>query len=270
MDEFIDNKMLRERFNPDGSLLRQHQLRMLEMLKYIDGICRKHGIKYWLSSGTLIGAVRHGGFIPWDDDLDIEMLRDDYKKFVKAIAIEGKDHYALQTHQTDFNYFAPYGKLRDLRSRIKEDNLNDIYYKYHGVYIDVFIMEPSSSHKINRDSNLLQHYLLYKPNEVLHNRLFRRFYFTLTYVLLYRILFPLMRIFSRWGADTQLRHTLGSCFVKPRDSREIFPLKRINFEGYMFSVPCKPDLYLKKIYGDYMKLPDLNNIKVHTTKVELY
>ena len=60
---------LRKRFNPDGSLLRRQQLRMLELLEVIDVICRKHQIPYWLSSGTLIGAARHKGFIPWDDDL---------------------------------------------------------------------------------------------------------------------------------------------------------------------------------------------------------
>ena len=65
---------LRQRYNPEGSLLRRHQLRMLEILKEIDRICQKHRIDYWLSSGTLLGAVRHGGFIPWDDDLDIEMV----------------------------------------------------------------------------------------------------------------------------------------------------------------------------------------------------
>ena len=63
---------LRQRFNPEGSVLRQHQLRMLELLKVIDCICKKHDIPYWLSSGTLIGAARHKGFIPWDDDLDID------------------------------------------------------------------------------------------------------------------------------------------------------------------------------------------------------
>ena len=72
----IDAKVqsqLRERFNPDGSMLRRQQLRMLEILLHIDRVCAEHNIKYWLSSGTLLGAMRHGGFIPWDDDLDIEM-----------------------------------------------------------------------------------------------------------------------------------------------------------------------------------------------------
>ena len=75
---------LRKRFNPDGSLLRRQQLRMLELLEVIDVICRKHQIPYWLSSGTLIGAARHKGFIPWDDDLDIEMLRSDYLRLLKV------------------------------------------------------------------------------------------------------------------------------------------------------------------------------------------
>ena len=73
----IDKKLqqdLRERFSPEGSMLRKQQLRMLEILLYIDKVCKEHGIRYWLSSGTLLGAVRHGGFIPWDDDLDVEMM----------------------------------------------------------------------------------------------------------------------------------------------------------------------------------------------------
>ena len=76
---------LRARFNPDGSLLRRQQLRMLDILLEVDKICKKHDIRYWLSSGTLIGAMRHDGFIPWDDDLDIEMLRSDYVRLMKVL-----------------------------------------------------------------------------------------------------------------------------------------------------------------------------------------
>lgn len=268
MDEFIDNKMLRERFNPDGSLLRQHQLRMLEMLKYIDNVCRKYDIKYWLCSGTLLGAVRHGGFIPWDDDLDIEMLRGDYEKFVKALNLENSSDYVLQTHQTDPNYLAPYGKLRDLHSCIKEDNSNDLYYRYHGIYIDIFIMEPSSSILLNKFSNLLQSGVLFRMNKYIHNKLYRKIYISIGYFGLYKILFPIIRCLSSYGAGDRLRHTAGSCFSKARNRQDIFPLIKMNFEGIDFPVPGNSDNYLRKIYGDYMKLPDFKRIKVHTTNVE--
>ena len=84
----IDHQSLRQRFNPDGSLLRRQQLRMLEILVEIDKICQHHQIPYWLSSGTLIGAVRHNGFIPWDDDLDIEMMRSDYLRLMDILPRE--------------------------------------------------------------------------------------------------------------------------------------------------------------------------------------
>ncbi len=269
MDEFIDNKMLRGRFNPDGSLLRQHQLRMLAMLKYVDGICRKHGIKYWLSSGTLIGAVRHGGFIPWDDDLDIEMLRDDYKKLRKILYKE-KSSYVLQTHKTDSNYFAPYGKLRDLHSYIKEETSNDINYRYHGVYIDIFIMEPSSSLFLTKSSLFLQEKILFTPNVKIKDTFIRRLYFPTAYFVLYKLMFPLFRLLSQWKAGGQLRHTFGSCLLKPREVKDIFPLTEMLFENYSFPVPGNYDAYLTKIYGDYMRLPDLDSIVLHTVDVKLY
>ena len=121
---------LRKRFNPDGSLLRRQQLRMLELLEVIDVICRKHQIPYWLSSGTLIGAARHKGFIPWDDDLDIEMLRSDYLRLLKVLPQELPDNLALQTNETDPNYIFIYGKLRDKDSHLEETNSYDRIFYY--------------------------------------------------------------------------------------------------------------------------------------------
>ena len=91
------NEELRKRFNPEGSMLRRQQMRMLEILLEVDRICKKHDIPYWLSSGTLIGAMRHDGFIPWDDDLDIEMLRSDYLRLMEVLPKELPDWLARTT-----------------------------------------------------------------------------------------------------------------------------------------------------------------------------
>lgn len=81
------------------TVLRQAQLVMLRMLKIIDYICRKHDISYWMCSGTLLGAVRHKGFIPWDDDLDICMIREDYERFVEIAVNEFPEDMMLQTER---------------------------------------------------------------------------------------------------------------------------------------------------------------------------
>ena len=91
----MNHDELRQRYNPDGSLLRRQQLRMLDILVEVDRICKKHHIEYWLSSGTLIGALRHNGFIPWDDDLDIEMMRKDYLRLLEVLPKELPDWLAL-------------------------------------------------------------------------------------------------------------------------------------------------------------------------------
>lgn len=266
IDPILQEKLV-TRYNPEGSLLRCHQLRMLEILKYIDVVCKKHNIKYWLCSGTLLGAVRHGGFIPWDDDMDIEMLREDFEKFAKVMQDEPNANYVLQTHKTDPNYFAPYGKLRDLHSHMKEDNSNDLYYKYTGCYIDIFIIDPSSSEFLCRVGSLIWYMLLSRPNSV---GKIRSIWYPIAYLLVYHMLFPCLRFMSGLGAKKQYRLALGSCFLKPRSYDDIFPLRTLLFEGIEFPVPRDYDSYLRKIYGDYIHLPNLNNLERHTVKVEIY
>ena len=124
--------------NAEGTQLRKHQLKMLEMLKYVDELCRKHDIPYYLSGGTLLGAVRHQGFIPWDDDLDIILMKKDFRRLLNVLRNEPSVDYVLQCHQTDPYYIAPYAKLRMKNTQIREWNENDIYYRYRGIYIDIF------------------------------------------------------------------------------------------------------------------------------------
>ena len=160
----MNNEELRARFNPDGSMLRRQQMRMLEILLEVDKICKKHDIRYWLSSGTLIGAMRHNGFIPWDDDLDIEMMRADYLRLMKVLPSELPDWLALQNDKTDPNYFYFYAKVRDRRSRMLEQNGYDRLWQEQGIYIDIFPMEkhPIWLHKLTEKAvgHMYKTYLL--------------------------------------------------------------------------------------------------------------
>ena len=103
-------------YNPEGSTLRKMQLRILDILVEIDKVCRKHGIGYWIDFGTLLGAVRHGGFIPWDDDLDIAMTSEDFQKFLEIAPKELPPTLFLQTKSTDPSYNMPVNKVRDKES----------------------------------------------------------------------------------------------------------------------------------------------------------
>ena len=261
---------LRERYNPDGSILRKQQLRMLEMLQYIDFVCKKHNIRYWLCSGTLLGAVRHGGFIPWDDDVDIEMLREDYKRLVRILKKDSDSRYALQTHSTDANYLYPYAKFRDLHSTLKEGHSMDESYRYHGIFIDIFVMEPSSSLILCKCSGQIYQKMLYALSRHIKNERVRKLYSKTVYSLLNYVLFPIIHFFSDWKSNGQLRHALGGLFLKPRMLKEIFPLTSIQFENVYFPIPHDSDSYLRRIYGNYMQLPDLDKINTHTIEIEIY
>lgn len=268
----VDQKLqadLRARFNPDGSILRRHQLRMLEMLKYIDKICRENNIEYWLSSGTCLGAVRHGGFIPWDDDVDIEMLKPDYLEFERAMREEANGDFVLQTHKSDGEYFAPYGKVRDLKSIIEEGNCHDRYYKYRGVYIDVFVIEPSVSRCLSRLSGGMQSRLQY-PLSRIRNKALRRLATNSMYVLLSKCVYPVFSLITCCKSSSKLRHIHGSGFVKPRYKKDLFPLKQIIFEEYSFPAPNNCRNYLSELYGDYMSIPEMSKIHTHLSNVTLY
>src|SRR3954468_16666800 len=99
-------------YNPEGSELRRAQLKMLEILDIFDKICRKHNIKYWLACGTLLGARRHGGFIPWDDDLDVVVLQSDYNKIISVLKAELPENLKLQSRETDEKYWWYFPKIR--------------------------------------------------------------------------------------------------------------------------------------------------------------
>lgn len=118
--------------------LRACQLKQLSILKEVDRICRKHKLSYWLDGGTLLGAMRHGGFIPWDDDIDIGMTLEDMQAFMKVAPSELPDTLFLQTPESDPTSKEPIVKIRDLNSIYIEagDTFSVEYQK--GLYVDIF------------------------------------------------------------------------------------------------------------------------------------
>lgn len=240
-------------YNPDGSLLRKHQMRILGILCEVDKICRQHDLKYWLCSGTLLGAVRHGGFIPWDDDIDIEMPMGDYKKFLKIAPSELSGNFVLQTDETDSGYFYTFAKVRDRNSYLADNNRFDRIFQYRGVFIDIFPLERTNRlwQWISRKSHgLCYHVLRNKRNS--DNTCVRQTKFILKVEK--AIIYPILRFLSRITPNTPFC-AMGVPYSIERKDEYVYPLQEIDFEGHSFLAPGDTDSYLKAEYGDYMKLP---------------
>ena len=263
----FDANELKARFNPEGSLLRRQQLIMREMVAELDRICRKHDIPYFLYGGTLLGAVRHDGFIPWDDDLDVGLLRKDYLRLMKVLPGELPPHIALQTNDTDKNYFYFFAKLRHRHSFLDEGNYDKVF-KERGVFIDIFpfdkmrlwthlVAEPLQGHtfKIFRLSDG-------SPSAMRKIRAITWFNRHIT--------FPVLRFISRATGGKTLTYDYGIPFHIVFDERDIFPLTTHAFEGLQLSVPGNSHHMLATQFGDYMQLPDLSTVQgQHVQRLEI-
>ena len=138
--------LLKEKKDGTKIMVRDVQLALLEMMKDIDKICVENNIDYCLTGGSTLGAVLYKGFIPWDDDLDIAMMRKDYKKFIKALEKDlDKDKYTFHCYEKNKKYDVtwPYMKIRKKNTYIKEVNklLPNRCTDCNGIFIDVFIYD---------------------------------------------------------------------------------------------------------------------------------
>lgn len=238
--------------------LRAVQLKQLSILKVIDTICRRNDIPYWLDGGTLLGAVRHGGFIPWDDDIDIAMRLADLPRFVEAARRELPDNLYIQCPDTDSSLRLPIYKVRDRDSFLVEfgDDFRKSYGK--GLYVDIFPMMdyPSISRKACRritrgycraDGILTsQHYYSWRSVAELFYFGAKRAWCKLQWIV--------ACMTHRMGEYTSnVLNNNGYGIMHRTDI--IFPLGEIQFEDATFMAPADPDAYLTDLYRDYMQLP---------------
>ena len=251
----------------EPEILRKAQLIMLDMLIEFDAICKKHQLRYWLDSGTLLGAVRHQGFIPWDDDIDLSMPVEDYNTFLEVAQSELSNNIFLQTSQTDKDFKFDYTKLRSNKARIVEFHEKDKTITYHqGVFVDIFpmlVIENTEENKNLYDRTLEEirdasSVSLHTPNG--KDNPAKRVALTAS----------LKQNHQGWESDKSKVIYGGEMpdVAAWFDLEKVLPLTSIEFEGLSFPVPNDPEHYLDAIYSfDYKQVPAEDKRIIHAHSI---
>ncbi|MFW5720776.1 MAG: LicD family protein [Bacteroidota bacterium] len=261
------------KYNGKGTVLRKAQLRLLEMLVEVDKICKKHNITYWLDGGTALGAYRHNGFIPWDDDVDIAVMRKDYKKFLTILQQELPDNLTLQNHKNEKHFHLLYSRVVDKNSKIEYDKISAPFrdhFKYKGLFLDIFYIDRGNL-KIKRLIDFFyftSFRIIRKHNKRGHNKVMR-FIAQIAWPVS-TVMVSALRFFSFMFPSDKLIYGYGVPFNWEFRRHEILPVKPITFEGVSVSGPNNPHAYLKRCFGNYMEIPPIDQRPTHAEKIEVY
>ena len=242
--------------------LDEYKETIVRIMFVIDQICREHNLTYMIFYGTLLGAVRHKGLIPWDDDIDIVMPRKDYDKLAEII---NKGNYSLRFIDIKYNPDTIYiwGKICDKQTELHEKNFKPV--NGYGAFVDVFPLDyaPNDERRRQKEKKHLRRLALLEThsarNGFEHGKSFKT-----------NVLRGLAYGFSRLFSPQFLIKTINR-YVITRDKIPtdyyrvygggIFPIEWLNktidieFEGQMMKAPHDPDMVLRACFGDYMKLP---------------
>ena len=250
---------------------------LLGMAKDLDIFCRENGIEYYLIGGSAIGAIRHKGFIPWDDDFDIAMTHDNYMRFIELAPKKlNPEKYAVQVGGKDWALLFTKIKLRGTVCKEVEDNAsyqNDC----QGIYIDIFPLNNVSDNPIRAQwQYICGKYLLCWS---LSQRGYKSA--TLKKRILMAMAFPLNMkwlrdIVSYWTTayNRKQTQTLGDFYGNTRWKNSIMNRAYygiphyVPFEDMELPVPERYDLYLKRMFGDYMKLPPVKERQGHILNID--
>ena len=257
----------------DNDMLRKLQKIELEMLIELDRICRKNDIKYTIIGGTLIGAVRNGGFIPWDDDVDIAMLRPEYEKFREACERDlDTTRFYFQDHRNTPGYRWGYGKIRRKDTLFLREHQEHMPYE-QGIFLDVFPHDGVPNPYLFRKLHDVHCYIIRKllwseVGQIADKSPFKRAWFG----LLAKI--PVQVVFNNYHKLIEKSNKKKTNWVRalmfPTFNKEsgynsewFEPGEDMEFEGHMFQCMKGAREYLEFSYGNYMELPPIEKRKVH-------
>lgn len=249
----------------DGTKItvRDVQMKLLDMMKDIDVVCRKHNIPYWLTGGSALGAVRHKGFIPWDDDADIGMMYEDYLRFQRVVHELDPEKYITQCFEThdDYNVLIPPMKIRLKNTYCLEKNalLGNKCKDSDGLFIDVFVVDYVSENHVKdfvwrvRNGILMVLIALFENLHTNPLRLKRRFVRNAHTYGEKNKNSPLIGYDLTWTFNSFLHPV-----VYPKDS--VFPIQYVEFEDTMLPVPKNPKAMLDvEVSVHHMSFPPLKD-----------
>ncbi len=250
----------------NGELLKKLHKVETEMLVELDRVCRKNDIPYYITAGTLLGAVRHGGFIPWDDDMDICMARSDFKRFLEVCKTDLSDDYYIECQELNPDYWYAIPKICKKNTVFK--NIQDSNLKEHiGIYVDIFMLDNVPKQNGKRQAiyasiaNLLQATISNRKTNfnVKKMSIKSKLFFYLTKPFSIRTLSKWRtRVAAHYSDECKYFTNLASRYGRikqtmPKD--KFYPPVELEFDGYKFLAPKEYIYMLERIYGDYMKLP---------------
>ena len=248
---------------------------LTDILLDIDGVCKENKLRYFLAGGTLLGAIRHKGFIPWDNDVDISMPREDYKKLIQVYEnMPSSRRFGIIKMQKGSNYSCPFIKIIDKRT-VLIDKARKTKTENSGVYVDVFPIDGFGDDYEEAKRLLLRYYSLgwnyalsktkwteyllsnlrYEIRHVINKARFSlkgidSLFDQLSDELSKMSFDSSKYVASTFGLRKEKEIILQSCFADSID---------VPFEGHSFKAPVGYDQYLRQMYGDYMKLPPVEN-----------
>lgn len=258
---------------------KEHNEVLIGILKYIDEVCRENNIKYTLIGGSLIGTIRHQGIIPWDDDIDIALIKSEYDKLIEVLKKSTNEQYKLLNHSTNSSYYMNFSKIIDLRTSLKEECCNDI--SDYGIYVDIFCYYNTPNNKILRnihgsilkfEKNLLTtSYKEKKYNNILFNigAFIARFIGSNFWYIL------LNKTQNLYNKNNKSKYVVSNwmCYSLKKEikERDLFKkYKYSKFENIDVMIIEKYDKFLRGTFGDYMQLPPEEKRVAHQIENEYW
>lgn len=250
--------------------IREYQLRNVVLLETIDRVCREHGLTYYLTDGSLLGAVRHQGFIPWDDDMDIALLRDDYDKLMQHADEWIPKPFFIVNHENTPQYPKYFAKLEDTSTTIVEN----FHLGYAGgIYMDIFPLDEVPDNKFLRTIHFYKFNLLRRLQYLVYRNPYKHGHGPSSWLpLLAQKLFSrkwvhnkVQRVITEYrgkaGCNTLMSHDNG---LRVTPKSVFAESKRLTFEGFSANAPADSHGFLSAIYGDdYMQLPPVEARRSH-------